>query len=75
MITASNSSENFSFFPVIMIKQAQCFKPGIPDANFLINFQKPQESNLAELAHAKGLDCRVMENKVEQGWNLVLFEH
>ena len=34
-----------------------------------------QKSNLAELAHAKGLDCRVMENKFEQGWNLVLFEH
>lgn len=34
-----------------------------------------QNSNLTDLAHLEGLDCRVMENKVEQDWIMDIFKH
>lgn len=34
-----------------------------------------QHSNLTNLAQLEGLDCRVMENKVEQGWIMEIYEH
>ena len=34
-----------------------------------------QNGNWADLAHFEGLDCRVMENKVEQGQIVETFEH
>lgn len=34
-----------------------------------------QKNHLTDLAHWEGLNCRVMENKVEQDWIMEIFEH